>query len=653
MDVVITDCNYDPGNPNPVFVAMTRLLGAQGVHLSVDNYWSDDYAKADLLIGADPIPDSEVILDTRILGQRTLNRFTRLQAAAEVNAPVARFCSPADDDELVRHSRDWGDLAVLKYDWSMRRNGVFLWPLGKGRGSFPADFDQGRDLFMEFLPGDPLTYKIDTFGEQILGAWILPTRDMRETNWQVISDPKVVGFEPPDDTIDAIKAVSRHLLRYGAGYVSFDLMRTDNGLKVIEMNSCGVGTSVWKHWPEQYAERYAQGILDVAKHLDEIPRYRALRDIACRENNDLAAVVLKPKLSTGIAASPAAEAADGVFGELMLFEELLKTEYMPRRKLTRHWQSVAAPLMVHARSTVPYYADRLDCLFAANGSIDWDRWQEVPFVSDEDIADNRAQMLSRKLPSFYGAVTHWSITNEGRAPFTLTRSHLQFIVDGVVLTRLYHWHGIEPAASMATLLPVDETPTRSSSWTPLWWSNVAGVEHHGDIALPVAEQLRWLQQLGELYLRTTASQLRALCDAVRQSPDILPRLKGVVINKAVSTDLRTLCRDHLGCEIIDFYHRRETGVVALRCPRDGIYHLPSETCLIEIVDEEGRLCKRGQAGEIVVTPLYSYAMPFIRYRTGDIAELPASDPGFTQYCGCGRTLPGITRFVRPDAGTAD
>src|SRR5216684_5290872 len=133
MNVFITDCNFEPGSPHPVYVELQRLLAAQGVKFSVDNCWSDDYAKADLIIAADPLPDSETILDTRVLGQRTLNRYTRLEVARHVNAPVARFCSPANDDELVRESREWGDTAVLKYDWSMRRNGVFLWPLSQGR----------------------------------------------------------------------------------------------------------------------------------------------------------------------------------------------------------------------------------------------------------------------------------------------------------------------------------------------------------------------------------------------------------------------------------------------------------------------------------------------------------------------------------------
>lgn len=653
MDVVITDCNHDPDDPNPVFVEMVRLLGAEGVHLSVDNCWSDDFVKADLLIGADPIPDSEVILDARILGQRTLNRFSRLQVASDVNGPVARFCSPANEGELRHRAGDWGDLAVLKYDWSMRRNGVFLWPLDQPRRPFPSDFSPGRDLFMEFLPGDPLTYKIEAFAGQILGAWILPTRDMRDANWQVISDTNIYRFEPPQQTLEAIEAISRHLLRYGAGYVSFDLMSAGDVLKIIEMNSCGVGTSVWKYWPEQYAVNYARGILRAIGELDLIPRYRALRASAMRENNDAAAVVLPRRPSTACSANPAGNAAapEQDTGERVFFEELLRSERMPNRRLTKHWRNIAARLLVHARSSVPYYADRLECLFAADGSIDWERWQDVPFIDDADVAENRAQMLSRRLPAEHGAVTHWAIRNKGRPPFTITRSHAQFVIDSIVQTRLYHWHGITPRASMATLLPSEEIAQRSPSWTPFWWSNIKGVEHHGDVALPVAGQLRWLAGLGGCYLRTTADRLRALCEGVEPSQSILAGLKGILISDVVADELRTLCRERLGCDIIDTYRRLEAGFAALRCPGTDTYHAQTETCLVEIIDGAGRPCKPGEPGEIVVTPFYSYAMPLIRYRTGDIAQVATAESGFTQFCGCGRTLPGIGRFGCAETGS--
>lgn len=46
---------------------------------------------------------------------------------------------------------------------------------------------------------------------------------------------------------------------------------------------------------------------------------------------------------------------------------------------------------------------------------------------------------------------------------------------------------------------------------------------------------------------------------------------------------------------------------------------------VEILDNDGRPVAVGEVGEIVVTTLYNYVMPFIRYRTGDFAEYGGCD----------------------------
>jgi phenylacetate-CoA ligase len=58
---------------------------------------------------------------------------------------------------------------------------------------------------------------------------------------------------------------------------------------------------------------------------------------------------------------------------------------------------------------------------------------------------------------------------------------------------------------------------------------------------------------------------------------------------------------------------------------------------VEIVDDRGRDVRAGERGRVIVTGLYNYVMPFIRYELGDIAVAGAGN------CPCGRTLPVIAR----------
>lgn len=75
-----------------------------------------------------------------------------------------------------------------------------------------------------------------------------------------------------------------------------------------------------------------------------------------------------------------------------------------------------------------------------------------------------------------------------------------------------------------------------------------------------------------------------------------------------------------GVPIHDLYGCNEVNLVAWECPAGtGNYHVCDHSLVVEIVDAEGSEVPEGEAGEVVVTSLFSWAMPFVRYRTGDRA----------------------------------
>jgi phenylacetate-CoA ligase len=99
------------------------------------------------------------------------------------------------------------------------------------------------------------------------------------------------------------------------------------------------------------------------------------------------------------------------------------------------------------------------------------------------------------------------------------------------------------------------------------------------------------------------------------------------------------------------YGGRDAGFIAHECP-EGSLHVSAEDIVVEIVDENLNPVKPGEEGEIVVTHLGTSDFPFIRYRTGDIANYS------TKSCKCGRGLPALeniqgrsTDFVYKADGT--
>lgn len=82
----------------------------------------------------------------------------------------------------------------------------------------------------------------------------------------------------------------------------------------------------------------------------------------------------------------------------------------------------------------------------------------------------------------------------------------------------------------------------------------------------------------------------------------------------------------------DMYGAIELGVVAMQCG-NGNFHVDHDRVALEIVDEAAKPVPDGTPGQVICTALYSYYMPFIRYRLLDVAAVS------TRRCACGCRLP--------------
>jgi phenylacetate-CoA ligase len=87
-----------------------------------------------------------------------------------------------------------------------------------------------------------------------------------------------------------------------------------------------------------------------------------------------------------------------------------------------------------------------------------------------------------------------------------------------------------------------------------------------------------------------------------------------------------------GCEVFDYYGSREVGAIAAECEEHCGYHITAENVVMEFVKDEEHV-SAGESGEILITNLRNFGMPFIRYAIGDVGK--PSD----EVCACGRGLP--------------
>ena len=97
--------------------------------------------------------------------------------------------------------------------------------------------------------------------------------------------------------------------------------------------------------------------------------------------------------------------------------------------------------------------------------------------------------------------------------------------------------------------------------------------------------------------------------------------------------MRHVIEEVFGERVSDWYGQEESVAVAMQCPEAGNYHVQTELGIVELIPW------RNGYSEIVGTCLHNRVMPFIRYKTGDLAKAGDSS------CACGRHQPVIAEIA--------
>ena len=111
-----------------------------------------------------------------------------------------------------------------------------------------------------------------------------------------------------------------------------------------------------------------------------------------------------------------------------------------------------------------------------------------------------------------------------------------------------------------------------------------------------------------------------------------PDARIVCAAEALLPQDRDMMARAFGPDVFETYGSRETMLMAAECDAHDGMHVPQENIVFDVTRGAQRL-PAGESGEVVVTDLHNYGMPFIRYVNGDVATLAPEGR-----CACGRWL---------------
>ena len=311
---------------------------------------------------------------------------------------------------------------------------------------------------------------------------------------------------------------------------------------------------------------------------------------------------------------------------------LEKSQWGSPQEIRRVQLKKLRALVKHAYENVPFYHRTFSELKLKPRDIKNLRdLRKLPIVRKEDIKYNFPNTLARnyKTESLEKRATSGSTGK----PLEVYRDKRVIWLDWAAWYRFASWYGFYPGDKIISLIA---SRPRNRSIRNLLVS-IARRWLHLDAYRMTEQTLRnftlILRRFKPKVLHGFPSPIFLLANFLRK--------EGVtdMSFSAVQTEgetllgfQRRLIESVFNCRVFDHYGCTEIGVIAQECEEHSGLHINAEERIVEFV-KDGEDVSSGEEGEMVITDLSNYAMPFIRYNLEDVGT-PTDEP-----CACGRGLP--------------
>jgi phenylacetate-CoA ligase len=304
------------------------------------------------------------------------------------------------------------------------------------------------------------------------------------------------------------------------------------------------------------------------------------------------------------------------------------------------WQALRiGELLAWLLDQVPWWRARLD------PCVDLKTWNLLPPLTRFDLRKIVAMHGAAPIPPHHGVVTvsHLAATSSVSLRYFTSTWNQRLGNHAMYADHLRQ--NRNPFATHACI--ADDVPLHSGDHVVIDASlvNGTGIQALRNFELfTTAQHISWIAQHKPVYLtiRPDWFEIALVHAAARKQP--LPEIQQLLTYGATATDsLRRKARKWLGASVRHRYTRPECGPIAFQCPRSDSYlHVAVGNVKVEVVDDanKAQACapseEAREAGRVLVTALHQYAMPLLRYDTGDYAIL------HTNCRGCGLEVPTLS-----------
>ena len=348
---------------------------------------------------------------------------------------------------------------------------------------------------------------------------------------------------------------------------------------------------------------------------------------------------------------------DGLRGTSTMrrLSHLEQSQWWPSSRVEEQQCLHLRQLVDHAYAHVPYYRREMDSRGVRPEDFrSPDDLRKLPILTRTTIRANSAELLSDAVPRDSLRAGASGGTTGERLQFYSTREE-RFTYSYARWTLTLMWAGV--------LLGESHISIRQHSPR-----NAAGTLRRLSLALQrltrvdtmtVSEEnlhslVRTFCEVRPRSLFSYPSALALIAAYARSNRTPLPVIPAVCVGgERLLARQKELFEEVFGSVPFVRYGSNELHEVAGQCEVRGGLHILAEDFVVEVVDETGAPLPPGRTGQLVITSLHNWGMPFLRYAPGDIGAMQVDS------CPCGRGLPlldvriGRTRdYLRSRNGTS-
>lgn len=313
------------------------------------------------------------------------------------------------------------------------------------------------------------------------------------------------------------------------------------------------------------------------------------------------------------------------------YEFLQKSQWWSQEQHNEYQLREIQKIIEYSYENVPYYTR----IFKENGISpqdikDFSDLKRIPYLTKEIIQNNLQDLVSRK----YKKTDIKYVTTGGSTGIPMgfyQDKYTETKIEWAYIENLWHRVGYDIGKSykMAVIREnIPETGNYEYKGRNLILSSFNLTKNN------MKEYIERIINFKPDFIQAFPSTISLLAKYIVDVniPMESENLKAIICGSENLYDFqRELIEKAFKTRVYSFYGHTEHSCLAGECEESNFYHIQSEYGYVELIDSKGEyVLKEEELGEIVCTGFNNYVVPFIRYRTGDMAV------NTNEKCKCGR-----------------